>query len=121
MLHRLRELEAYTVNAIDGIIGHVKDFYFDDEAWVVRYLVVETGEWLSSRPVLIAPIVINQPNWSDKSFPVVAITREQVRNSPNIDTDKPVSRQHENRYMGYYGYPPYWGGSGPWGAARIPG
>ena len=120
MLHRTKDLEDYTINAIDGIIGHVKDFYFDDEAWVVRYLVVETGKWLSSRRVLISPIAINQPNWSDKSFPV-AITQEQVRNSPNIDSDKPVSRQHEIRYIAYYGYPPYWGGSGPWGGGAYPG
>ena len=90
MLHRMKDLEGYTIGAIDGMIGHVKDFYLDDEAWVIRYLVVETGDWLSHRHVLISPIAINQPNWSEKIFPA-AITQEQVKNSPGIDTDEPVS------------------------------
>ena len=120
MLHSMKDLEGYTIGATDGVIGHVKDFYFDDEAWVIRYLVVETGAWLSSRRVLISPMAINEPNWSEKSFPA-AITQEQVKNSPNIDTDKPVSRQHEVAYSGYYGYPYYWGGGGFWSNGVYPG
>lgn len=120
MLHRMKDLEGYTIGAIDGMIGHVKDFYFDDQAWVFRYLVVETGEWLSHRHVLISPIAINQSNWSEKMFPA-AITQEQVKNSPSIDTDKPVSRQHEMGYFDYYGYPYYWGGGGFWGNSVNPG
>jgi hypothetical protein len=121
MLRSLNDLEGYAIRATDGLIGHVKDFYFDDEAWVVRYLVVETGSWLSSRRVLISPIAIGQPNWTDKVL-AVSITREQVRNSPDIDTDKPVSRQHEMEYFGYYGYYPYyWGGAGLWGGGVYPG
>jgi sporulation protein YlmC with PRC-barrel domain len=110
----MKDLEGYTIAAVDGVIGHVKDFYFDDESWVIRYLVVQTGQWLSHRRVLISPIAINQPNWSEQSFPA-AITQEQVKNSPSIDTDKPVSRQHEKEYLGYYGYPHYWVGGGLWG------
>ena len=49
MLHTMNELEGYTVGATDGDIGHVKDFYFDDATWVIRYLIVDTGSWLSSR------------------------------------------------------------------------
>jgi sporulation protein YlmC with PRC-barrel domain len=121
MLRSLNDLEGYAISATDGVIGHVKDFYFDDEAWVVRYLVVEAGSWLSSRKVLISPIAIGQPNWTDKVLPV-SITREQVKDSPDIDTDKPVSRQHEMEYFGYYGYYPYyWGGAGLWGGGAYPG
>jgi hypothetical protein len=97
----------------------VKDVYFDDEAWVIRYLVVDTGTSLSSRKVLISPIAIGQPNWTDKVLPV-SITKEQVKNSPDIDTQKPVSRQHEVRYLGHYGYPYYWGGTGLWGNGPYP-
>jgi len=85
MLRSMKDLEGYAIRATDGAIGHVTDFYFDDEAWVVRYLVVETGSWLSSRKVLISPIAIGQPNWTDKVLPV-AITREQVKNSPTTLT-----------------------------------
>jgi sporulation protein YlmC with PRC-barrel domain len=120
VLHRVKDLEGYTIGALDGVIGHVKDFYFDDESWVIRYLVVQTGQWLLHRNVLISPIAINQPNWSKHSFPAV-ITQEQVKNSPSIDTDKPVSRQHEKEYLGYYGYPHYWVGGGLWGWGVNPG
>ena len=121
MLRGLNDLEGYAIRATDGLIGHVKDYYFDDEAWVVRYLVVEAGSRLSSRKVLISPVAIGQPNWTDKVLPV-SITRKQVKNSPDIDTDKPVSRQHEMEYFGYYGYYPYyWGGAGLWGGGVYPG
>jgi len=64
------------------------------QAWVIRYFVVGTGEWLKSRRVLISPLAIDHPTWSGKVIPV-SITREQVKNSPDIDidTEKPVSRQ----------------------------
>src|ERR1700687_3992661 len=112
MLRSMNDLEGYAMRATDGPVGHVKDFYFDDQAWVVRYIVVETGSWLLSRKVLISPIAIGQPDRTEKVLPV-SITREQVKNSPDIDTDKPISRQHEMQYFGYYGYYPYyWGGAG---------
>jgi hypothetical protein len=119
MLRSMNDLDDYTIRATDGDIGHVKDFYFDDKTWVVRYLVVDTGNWLSSRKVLISPIAVGHPNWSEKVLPV-SITQEQVKNSPDIDTEKPVSRQHEIRYLGYYGYPFYWGGTGLWGEEAYP-
>jgi len=115
----MNDLEGYAIRATDGPIGHVKDFYFDDAAWVVRYLVVDTGTWLSSRKVLISPIAMGYPNWTDKVLPV-SITKEQVKNSPDIDTERPVTRQHEIRYLGYYGYPFYWGGAGLWGGGIYP-
>jgi hypothetical protein len=120
MLRSMKDLEGYAIHATDGTIGHVKDFYFDDTAWVVRYLIVETGNWLSSRKVLISPMSIGQPDWNARALPV-SITKEQVKNSPDIDTDKPVSRQHELQYLAYYNYPYYWGGAGLWGAGAYPG
>lgn len=119
MLRSLQDLENYEIGATDGAIGHVKDFYFDDHAWVIRYLVVETGNWFSSRKVLISPISIHHPDWAKKLLPV-SITKEQVKNSPDIDTQRPVSRQHETQYLGYYGYPNYWGGTGLWGSGMYP-
>jgi len=120
MLHSMKDLEGFAIRATDGTVGHVKDFYFDDKSWAVRYLVVETGSWLSSRKVLISPIAVDHPDWGGRVMPV-SITREQVKNSPDIDTDKPVSRQHEMQYLGYYGYPYYWAGNGLWGDGAYPG
>ena len=119
MIRSLKELENFAIHATDGDIGHVKDFYFDDESWVIRYLVVDTGTWLSSRKVLISPVPIGPPDLTKKVIPA-SITKEQVKNSPDIDTDKPVSRQDEVRYLGYYGYPYYWGGAGLWGGGMFP-
>ena len=119
MLRNLKDIEKCTLHATDGDIGQVKDLYFDDHAWVVRYLIVDTGSWLFDRKVLISPISIQKPDWPEHSLPA-AITRDQVKNSPDVDTDKPVSRQHEAQYLGYYGYPTYWGGAGMWGGGMFP-
>jgi hypothetical protein len=119
MMRSLKDLEKSTISARDGPIGRVKDFYFDDDAWVVRYLVVDAGSWLSSRKVLISPISVNRPNWAERTLPV-SLTRDQVKNSPSIDTDQPVTRQNEAQYLGYYGYPNYWGGGGMWGGGLYP-
>ena len=119
MLRSMKVLEDYAIGATDGSVGQVKDFYFDDQAWVVRYLVVDAGAWLSNRSVLISPIAIGHPDWNKKVFPV-SITKEQVKDSPAIDTKKPVSRQHEMDHLSYYGYPYYWGGRGLWGTGMYP-
>jgi PRC-barrel domain len=110
MLRSVKSLEGYIVGASDGPIGHVQDFFFDDQSWVVRYLVVETGGWMKSRRVLISPVALRGPEWTARLLPV-DITKEQVRNSPAVDTELPVSRQHEVQYADYYGYPSYWEGA----------
>jgi hypothetical protein len=120
MLRSNQDLEKYVIGASDGAIGHVKDLYFDDTQWVVRYLVVDTSAWLATRKVLISPYSVGVPDDAERVLPV-SITKQQVRDSPNIDFDKPVSRQHEIQYLGYYGYPYYWGGAGLWGEGAYPG
>ena len=120
MLRNVKDLRGYAIRATDGVIGKVDDFYFDDQDWGIRYLVVETGTWLSGRKVLISPIALGHAGWMGRQLPV-ALTRAQVERSPDIDTRKPVSRQHEAQYFGYYGYPYYWGGAGLWGMGAFPG
>lgn len=119
MLHSMKDLENYAISATDGQIGHVKDCYFDDDAWVVHYLVVDAGSWPSSRKVLISPISVQRPNWLGRILSV-SITGEQVKSSPNIDADKPVSRHNDEQCMGYGGYPYYRGGAGMWGDDFYP-
>lgn len=113
----MTDLKGYTLGATDGDIGHVTDFLFDDTRWTIRYLVVETGSWLKSRKVLISPFSLAGADWAHKRLPV-HITREEVKNSPDIDTDKPVSRQHEAQHADYYGLPHYWGGDALAGAVE---
>lgn len=119
MLRQTKDLLDLAIGATDGAIGDVKDLYFDDEAWAIRYLVVDTGSWLFSRKVLISPIAAGKPDWAARRLPV-SLTREQVRNSPDIDTDMPVTRQHETDYLDYYSYPYYWGDMDLWGSGGYP-
>ncbi|MEO5797240.1 MAG: PRC-barrel domain-containing protein [Rhodoferax sp.] len=119
MLRALNELHDYTIGATDGHIGNVKDLYVDDQDWVVRYLVVETGSWLMGRKVLISPIAIGKADWENRQLPV-SVTTEQVKNSPGYESEKTVTRQHETDYAGYYGYPLYWGSTGYWGGGMYP-
>ena len=107
MLHSRTDLKPLHLRARDGDIRHVEDAYFDDRDWLLRYIVVDTGGWLSGRKVLIAPAAIRRVEW-DREEIVVDLTREQVENSPHIDADKPISRQQEATYFDYYGYSYYW-------------
>lgn len=116
MLHNLKDLQDYAIRAVDGTIGHLVDLYFDDQTWIVRYFVVETGTWLAGRKVLISPLALSHPPGRNKTLPV-AITRAQVKDSPDIDTQKPVSRQHEAGLLTYYNFPYYWDNAGLWGGA----
>ncbi len=109
MRHNVNRLIGYTIAATDGEIGKVKDFYFDDKTWTIRYLIVETGNWLSDRKVLISPEAVLNPDYAAEAFPV-NLTKEQIKNSPDIDTEKPVSRQHEMKLYEYYPWTTYWGG-----------
>ena len=119
MLHTVKDLHDFTIGATDGEIGEVKDVYFDDERWAIRYLIVESGGWLSGRKVLISPISVRDVDWDDEVMNV-NLSQQQVRDSPGIDTDKPVSRQHEIAYYDYYGYPSYWEGANLWGLGVYP-
>ena len=107
MLRSLQDLEDYTIGAVDGDVGELKDLYFDDAAWVIRYLLVETGSWLSSRKVLISPRSIQQPEWGSHNLPV-SVDKQHIENSPPIDTDQPIYRHHEIQHLSYYGYSSYW-------------
>jgi len=116
MLNKAKTLKGYTLNSLDGEIGTVKEFYFDDQHWAIRYLVVETGSWLMDRQVLISPYALLVVN-KEKQCIDIDLTKKQIENSPSLDTDKPVSRQFEEEYYGYYGWPTYWNGLYMWGSA----
>ena len=119
MLRSIEQLYGRKLHASDGEIGHVKDFYFDDQKWVVRYVVVDTGSWLLDRLVLIAPHAFGRLD-QNRAFLLVNLTRQQIENSPPIEAHKPVSRQYEEEYYRYYGWPSYWMGEGIWGLNAFP-
>lgn len=102
-----KDVRGFTIGATDGDIGKVDEFYFDDTSFTVRHLVVDTGGWLGHHQVLISPMAVRDIDWVGKRIKA-ALTKAQVERSPVINTDKPVSRQHEIEYYSYYGYSPYW-------------
>lgn len=108
MQRSVNNLVGYTISAKDGELGKVNEFYFDDLTWSIRYLVVDTGNWLSERKVLIPHAALGITDWKSRTFQV-NLTMEQVRNSPDIETEKTVSRQHEIELFNHYGLPVYWG------------
>ena len=119
MLDCVRHLDKSTVTATDGAIGHVQDVFFDDMRWTIRYLVVDTGRWLSGRQVLISPYAVKPLVEAARNIDV-RLTRQQVTDSPDVDTHMPVSRQQESEVLAYYGYPNYWGGNGLWAMGGYP-
>jgi uncharacterized protein YrrD len=114
MLSKAKTLKGYKLDSLDGEIGRVKEFYFDDRHWTIRYLVADTGNWLPGRQVLISPYALNSVIKNEKRLSV-DLTKNQIENSPSLDSHKPVSRQFEDDYYGYYGWPTYWRGSSVWG------
>ena len=111
MLRKAKQLHDFEIRASDGVLGKVKDFYFDDHHWALRYLVVETGSWLERRRVLLSTNAITGTDWPHGLLGV-NLTQEQVRNSPNIDTNEAVTRSQEADLHHYYGWPAYWLGAG---------
>jgi len=122
MLRTLKDLESYKVSAVDGDIGRVTDFLFDDQQWTIRYLVTDTsGSGEKAHQVLISPISFRRVDWATRLFHL-GLTQEKVKNSPSVDLAKPVSRQYERAYSEYYGWPSYWttGAIGAWNMGAYP-
>ena len=113
-LHKISKVRGTSVNAVDGHIGRLEDFYFDDGQWTIRYLVVNTGSWSARRSVLISPDAV-KPDWGLDGINVT-LTRDQVRNSPEIDLERALSRRDEELILGHFGHPLYWRVSGQSGS-----
>ena len=119
MLRSIKESYGHKLEALDGEIGRVKRFYFDEQNWAVRYLIVETDTWLTSRQVLISPLALSNTSLAG-GITKVNLTRKQIEDSPTLEWHKPVSRRFEEEYFRYYGWPCYWQGGGLWGASGFP-
>ncbi len=124
MLQDIKQLYGRKLGATDGDIGQVQDFYFDDKSWAIRYLVADTGGWLTGRQVLLSPHAFANSAFGRSAADVetlhVNLTRKQIEDSPAIETHRPVSRQHETEYYQYYGWPAYWQVEGMWSAIDVP-
>jgi hypothetical protein len=115
MLNKVKTLKGYKLDSLDGEIGRVKEFYFDDQHWAVRYLVADTGNWLPDRQVLISPYALGIVDPRKQSVSI-NLTNQQIEQSPSLSSDKPVSRQFEVNYYESYGWPTYWSDQYMWGS-----
>jgi hypothetical protein len=113
----MKDLRGDDILTRDGAIGSVRDAYFDDEHWALRYLVVDTGNWLPGRQVLISPASVRAVGAEDLQ---VDLSRAQVEQAPGVETHQPVSRLYEQSHALHYGYPCYWTGPYLWGPAVMP-
>lgn len=120
MLRNTTEITGYKLAAADEKFGKVKDFLFDEDQWTIRYMVADTGPWLVGRKVLISPVSLGKPDWQARTLGVT-LTKDEIEQAPDIDTDAPVSREYEKRWFDSYALPYYWVGTGTWGMGTYPG
>jgi hypothetical protein len=110
MLRVASALKGYALQATDGRFGSVSDVLFDGKTWKIRWLVVDTGGWLTGRKVLIHPSAANQVDFEKQTI-TVPLTKSKIKDSPDLLQDQPVSRHLESNLYDYYGWDPMWGGS----------
>ena len=118
MLHLAHKISGAAVRGTDGDIGTLEDFYFEEDRWTVRYLLVDTGKWFSGKRVLISPMSV-AGEWGRMGVPL-KLTKNQVWNSPEFRDDDHLSRSNETQILTYYGYPDYWGAASVWGNFDSP-
>lgn len=119
MLRKTNDLLGCTFGARDGEVGRAKDLYFEDQHWVIRYLVADTRKWLPGRKVLLSPFAVKGIHEENHRVDL-DLSREQIENSPSIERERPISRQYELQYYRYYNWPFYWQGAGIWGPLATP-
>lgn len=106
-LRSTEEVNGYHIVTSDGEVGHVDDFLLDDDSWVLRYLVLDTRNWLPGRKVLVSPDWIESIHWTERNVHI-KMDSETIKNSPEFDPAQPLNRHYETRLYDYYGRPHYW-------------
>lgn len=119
MTESLERLRKYKIRSAEDTFGHVRDILVEEETWTIRWLVLNTGSWLTGQKVLISPMSVKELDQDDKEC-VVSLSKEHIESSPPLDHDAPVSRQYEKTYFDHYQWPYYWMGDGLWGSTTQP-
>ena len=107
MKRSIKELLGYSVRVKDGTKGNVKDFLFDEESWTIRYMTTDVGNLFVDKKVLIPRVFFEKPDWNSQVF-VIHMTKDELKNSPNLDKHKPVSRKFEEALNKFYNIDNYW-------------
>lgn len=102
--YSFKAIKGSSLSSLDGELGSVRDLLFEDAGWKIQYLIVDLGDWLPGRKILLPPTAVGNPDSKSGTLPV-ALTREQIRNSPDLDTDKPFSQRMQEELFAYYGWP----------------
>jgi hypothetical protein len=98
MVHRLSLIQGFHVHATDGDIGHVDDFLMEEPSWQIRYLVVDTSNWLGGKWVAVSPSSVTRIDWSNREVHV-SLTRAQIRDSPNMEEAQVPSYELVPRFV----------------------
>lgn len=106
-LRAVSEVKGYYIHARDEDIGHVEDFLIDSEDWSIRYLVVDTVNWLPGKKTLVSPHSFNKISWQERSV-TTDLTQEQILGAPEYNPLITVDRAYEEKFHQYYSYPGYW-------------
>lgn len=106
-LRSTQEVVGYRIEAADGEIGHVEDFIVDDEAWAIRYVAVDTRNWLPGKKVLVSPRWVSGLSWTEARMRV-DLSRDEIKGAPEWDPLVPIDREYETRLHEHYGRTPYW-------------
>jgi hypothetical protein len=103
-LRSAREVEGYHVAATDGEIGHVEDFFIDDQDWAIRLLGIDTRNWLPGRKVVISPGWLRGIDWPARRIEV-DLTRRQIEDSPEYDPTLVPEQSYLEQLAAHYGRP----------------
>jgi sporulation protein YlmC with PRC-barrel domain len=104
-------VSGYQIQALDGEIGHVEDFVIDDETWGIRYLIVDTRNWWPGKKVLVSPQWIERVSW-DQSKVFANLLRETIKQAPEYDGSRPITRDYETRLHQHHHREGYWAENG---------
>jgi hypothetical protein len=119
MLVNTSRIENSKIHATDGAVGKVTTFLFDEEQWVLRYIVAKYGFLFFGGRILLSPISVTGTVGDGEEIRV-GLTKGQIKNAPSADLARPISRRKEEQFHRYYQIPVYWGGAGLWGSAMTP-
>lgn len=115
MLIKVTDLKGYNLRGIDGEVGSVKEFIFDEKFWTVRYLIAKTGTLFTGKKIMISPFLMQSVDYENEAIDI-DLTKDQIKDSPEFDDEKTISKEDEAVYSNFYGTPSYRGGPYMWGS-----
>ena len=103
----LKEILGYNIETYDQVTGEIKDFLFDDEYWIIRYVDAGLGINLPDRRVLVPQTFLKETDWDTQNFKVT-LSREGLATCPALDKFQPISRLYEEELNKHYRIANYW-------------